>query len=586
MAEKNIQDLINVMTKENKISDAKQALDFQLLVEELNELEKQSAEFKPVFTKAAKFEKDALDIKIQESKINLEKLNVTKATKSDALIAIDAQKQMLETMKESIEARGGIAEDNKKYQEETKNLQIQEIDARLNAGGLAKGKEEELKKERDQLNKNNLTLLEKISSGIMGLKENAKEKLKGAGKGFMALVKGTLFAGALIAFGLFVQSDMFKTIIDNLDKILIGLGVVVGLFAIFKIIKFIGAITTALKAIKAFYIAQKLALTKTYLPPLKAMVSSMLATGKTMALTAKQFLTMKIKALKGFLPAVSGMVSSMLATGKTMARTAAQFLMMKIKALVAFLPAVIAMAASFGAMIIPLLPIIAIAAGIIVVILALKSAFTDFQKTLEETGSVAEALKVGIAKFMGFIIGFIPDLVLKLVGFVAGLFGFDDFKAKVGKLDPIQFIADGIKSLFDAIGNFFSDIFNFDYTGFLKGIPGVGKVLSFLGMGDDSKDQPLEGRAEGGSVGAGQPYVVGERGQELFVPSQPGQIVNAQRTAEMMKGGSGGNGGGSTSIVVAPNNVTSSTNTTNNSSTVSYIGNPDPIFQRASSYAI
>ena len=550
MAEKNIQDLINVMTKENKISDAKQALDFQLLVEELNELEKQSAEFKPVFTKAAKFEKDALDIKIQESKINLEKLNIAKTAKSDAVIAINAQKQVLETMKESIEAQGGIAEDNKKYQEETKNLQIQEIDARLNSGGLAKGKEEELKKERDQLNKNNLTLLEKISNGIMGLQENAKEKLKGVGKGFMALVKGTLFAGALIAFGLFVQSPMFKTIIDNLDKILIGLGVVVGLFAIFKIIKFIVAITTALKAIKAFYIAQQIALTKKYLP------------------------------------ALSGMVSSMLATGKTMARTAAQFLMMKIKALVAFLPAVTAMAASFGAMIIPLLPIIAIVAGIVVVILALKSAFTDFQKTLEETGSVGEALKVGIAKFMGFILGFIPDLVLKLVGFVAGLFGFDDFKAKVGKLDPIQFIADGIKSLFDAIGNFFSDIFNFDYTGFLKGIPGVGKVLSFLGMGDDSKDQPLEGRAEGGSVGAGQPYVVGERGQELFVPNQPGQIVNAQRTAEMMKGGSGGNGGGSTSIVVAPNNVTSSTNTTNNSSTVSYIGNPDPIFQRASSYAI
>ena len=550
MAEKNIQDLINVMTKENKISDAKQALDFKLLKEELNELEKQSAEFKPVFTKAAKFEKDALDIKIQESKINLEKLNVAKTAKSDAVMRVNAQKQVLETMKESIEAQGGIAEDNKKYQEETKNLQIQEIDARLNAGGLAKGKEEELKKERDQLNKNNLTLLEKISSGIMGLKDAAKEKLKAAGKGFMALVKGTLFAGALIAFGLFVQSDMFKTIIDNLGEILIGLGVVVGLFAIFKIIKFIGAITTALKAIKAFYIAQKLALTKTYLP------------------------------------ALSGMVSSMLATGKTMARTAAQFVMMKIKALVAFLPAVTAMAASFGAMMIPLLPIIAIVAGIAVVILALKSAFTDFQKTLEETGSVGEALKVGIAKFMGFILGFIPDLILKLVGFVAGLFGFDDFKAKVGKLDPIQFIADGIKSLMDAIGNFFSDIFNFDYTGFLKGIPGVGKVLSFLGMGDDSKDQPLEGRAEGGSVGTGQPYVVGERGQELFVPNQPGQIVNAQRTAEMMKGGSGGNGGGSTSIVVAPNNVTSSTNTTNNSSTVSYIGNPDPIFQRASSYAI
>ena len=125
MAEKSIQDLINVMVEQNKISDAKQALDFKLMKEELNELEKQSAEFKPVFTKAAKFEKDALDIKIQESEINLEKLNVAKTAKSDAVMLIDAQKQMLETMKESIEAQGGIAEDNEKYQEASKDLQPQ-----------------------------------------------------------------------------------------------------------------------------------------------------------------------------------------------------------------------------------------------------------------------------------------------------------------------------------------------------------------------------------------------------------------------------------------------------------------------------
>ena len=560
MAEPTFQDVINVMTKENKISDAKQALEQKKAVEELKDLKKQSAEFEKarkkdgtkvndMRSKAAKLEKDALDIKIQESKINLEKLNVAKTTKSDDVKAIDAQKQMLETMKESIEAQGGKVDENKEYNKAALSIQMKELDQRKKLA-TSKGAKEEIEKERQAALNKQGTLLQKISSGIMGLKENAKEKLKGVGKGFMALVKGTLFAGALIAFGLFVQSPMFKTIIDNLGEILIGLGVVVGLFATFKIIKFIGAITTALKAIKAFYIAQKLALTKTYLP------------------------------------ALSGMVSSMLATGKTMARTAAQFLMMKIKALVAFLPAVTAMAASFGAMMIPLLPIIAIVAGIAVVILALKSAFTDFQKTLEETGSVGEALKVGIAKFMGFILGFIPDLVLKLVGFVAGLFGFDDFKAKVGKLDPIQFIADGIKGLFDAIGKFFSDIFTFDYKSFLKGIPGVGTLLSYIGKGDDSKDQPLEGRAEGGPVGTGQPYVVGERGQELFVPNQPGQIVNAQRTAEMMKGGSGGNGGGGTSIVVAPTNISSSNSSSTTSSGVSYIGNPDPIFQRASSYAI
>ena len=33
------------------------------------------------------------------------------------------------------------------------------------------------------------------------------------------------------------------------------------------------------------------------------------------------------------------------------------------------------------------------------------------------------------------------------------------------------------------------------------------------------------GKAIGGSVQAGQPYMVGERGQELFVPNQSGSII-------------------------------------------------------------
>lgn len=392
----------------------------------------------------------------------------------------------------------------------------------LNFGNsIPKGKQEEDAKSAALVAEKQQALLEKISNGIMGLKENAKAKVAAAGKGLMALLKGTLLAGFLFAFGKFLQSETFQNLLDYIKDTIIPF------FIKFKDL-FIG--------LGVFLVGLKIA------PVILAVIAS------TKALYAKYLLEGSL--LKGLNVAM------------------------------------LAKLAALKTLLVPLLPIIAIAAGITVLFFAIKSAFTDFQKTLEETGSVSEALKVGAAKFVAFLVGFIPSLVLKLVGFVAGLFGFDDFKAKVGKLDPIQFIADGIKSLFDAIGNFFSDIFNFDYTGFLKGIPGVGKVLSFLGMGDDSKDQPLEGRAEGGSVGTGQPYVVGERGQELFVPNQPGQIVNAQRTAEMMKGGSGGNGGGSTSIVVAPTNISSSNSSSTTSSGVSYIGNPDPIFQRASSYAI
>jgi hypothetical protein len=41
----------------------------------------------------------------------------------------------------------------------------------------------------------------------------------------------------------------------------------------------------------------------------------------------------------------------------------------------------------------------------------------------------------------------------------------------------------------------------------------------------------IPGRASGGSVAAFQPYIVGERGRELFIPSQPGTIVPNNRIA-------------------------------------------------------
>ena len=135
-------------------------------------------------------------------------------------------------------------------------------------------------------------------------------------------------------------------------------------------------------------------------------------------------------------------------------------ILQKIKlAFITMKTAMLATKASLVTTLAPLLPIIAVAAAIATVIFALKTAFEDFQKTLEETGSMGEALKVGVAKFIGFILGFIPSLVLKLVGFVAGLFGFDDFKKKVSTIDPIQFIADAFKDMFDKIQAFFGRLF-------------------------------------------------------------------------------------------------------------------------------
>lgn len=46
----------------------------------------------------------------------------------------------------------------------------------------------------------------------------------------------------------------------------------------------------------------------------------------------------------------------------------------------------------------------------------------------------------------------------------------------------------------------------------------------------------IGGRASGGPVDAGTPYVVGEKGPELFIPRQSGQIVDAMSTSAMLNG--------------------------------------------------
>ena len=41
--------------------------------------------------------------------------------------------------------------------------------------------------------------------------------------------------------------------------------------------------------------------------------------------------------------------------------------------------------------------------------------------------------------------------------------------------------------------------------------------------------------ASGGMMGARRPYIVGERGPELFMPSSSGQVINNSRTDSIMR---------------------------------------------------
>jgi hypothetical protein len=56
--------------------------------------------------------------------------------------------------------------------------------------------------------------------------------------------------------------------------------------------------------------------------------------------------------------------------------------------------------------------------------------------------------------------------------------------------------------------------------------------------------------ASGGSVQSGQPYVTGEHGRELFVPSQNGRILSVAQSQNAARGGGGGDG-----VTVIQNNT-------------------------------
>jgi phage-related minor tail protein len=90
-----------------------------------------------------------------------------------------------------------------------------------------------------------------------------------------------------------------------------------------------------------------------------------------------------------------------------------------------------------------------------------------------------------------------------------GKTGFDDLK-KVALSAMEQIAQASLRALFHSPGSGLG-------AGLISGISGA--ITSLLG---------LPGRATGGPVSAGRPYVVGESGPELFVPLGSGRI---ERTA-------------------------------------------------------
>jgi len=77
---------------------------------------------------------------------------------------------------------------------------------------------------------------------------------------------------------------------------------------------------------------------------------------------------------------------------------------------------------------------------------------------------------------------------------------------------------------------------NLDGTRATVYLNAVGSAMSLYQRAPGLTPDVIPGRAVGGPVSAGRPYIVGEREAELFVPSQSGVILNQKQIAAAWNG--------------------------------------------------
>ena len=251
----------------------------------------------------------------------------------------------------------------------------------------------------------------------------------------------------------------------------------------------------------------------------------------------------------------------------------------------------------------------------------------------------------GLLAQLGIVSAKLIDLVywpLNLaINFVAGLFGWDEDEMGEKKTWSVsQLVTDAIT----AIWEWFSNLLDIDVDTLIKSIPGAETLLGWFQSSDQDralaeatesglydKDwagaseinrdmvgeatraqleaiiadndlreadkqfilDEIQRRATGGAVSAATPYLVGETGPELFVPTAAGSVLSAGRTERLFQGASEASalardGGGAAPVVInnAPttNNMSGGGGSGGSVFPVS-VGDPDPKFRMVAANA-
>jgi len=496
-----------------------------------------------------------------------------------------------------------------------------------NKASLGEGKKED---SADQ--SRTMKILQGIGGALGGLKDATKagiDKVKGSS--LFKMLKGTLLAGLFFAIAAFFQSDLFPKLIDVITtKILPKLMVVYEFFK-GKFSKFFDDLGLFLDDPSWSNLGSLIMDNKVALITLAAL----LAPGTFLKVLRLGFMAIKASTIFLGKELMKDAKGARFGKSKGFLSKAFGFVKGNIGKLTGFIGIIGAKFGVIGAAItgftgIALAPLLLIVAAFVAVGYALFETFKAFTKRFEETGSIGESIKAGISTFLGTLIALPATLFGKIVGFIAGLLGFDSFKEKIDKIDfagetikaiesGINYVIDFFKKLPEQIGafftkyigpdaqwakdvqqsvvDFFAPIVNFDFSALLGDLLAkagdIGKrVASFFGFGDDKKED-VKASAKKSTADVlvsfeKERQVLQDRINQLermnSSSSKREQNFREKQLDQMNKSAIAKSIGGDASaptVINAPNVKTSTNNSNTTVSSTQYVGQTDPIINAA-----
>ena len=138
----------------------------------------------------------------------------------------------------------------------------------------------------------------------------------------------------------------------------------------------------------------------------------------------------------------------------------------------------VALRTNLAATLVPLAPIIAIAAAIGAVLFSLKSSFEVFKTSLEDGDSMMTAVGKAILDFTASLVTLPLQLAKKLVSFFAGMLGFDGIKEKLDNFSFKDGFINIITGFVDKVKNFFADVLSIDIGGIVSKIGDLGSKVA------------------------------------------------------------------------------------------------------------